>query len=152
MESGSYEGYFHAVDLPKLLQHYTLHNSNILPWQVYTKKDFTLYKAQKASSKTGKKLHTSILISDKHNAKYKMHSLKLTNMLPNMVANMVVNTKTKLRSLKLLTTLPTTLLTTIPNTIHCFKALFQCQPYSNVHNLTLSNPIQMVNNHRIAGS
>ena len=25
------------------------------------KKDFTLYKAQKASSKTGKKLHTSIL-------------------------------------------------------------------------------------------
>ena len=31
-----------------------MRNSNVLPWQVYTQKDFTLYKAQKSSSKTGK--------------------------------------------------------------------------------------------------
>ena len=54
METGSYEGYFDAVGLPKLLQHYRVCESNVFPWQVHIQKDFTLYKAQKSSSKTGK--------------------------------------------------------------------------------------------------
>ena len=55
MEYGSYEGYFNAVRLPNLLKHYTLCNANVLPWQVYTDKDYTLYRANKCSSKTGNK-------------------------------------------------------------------------------------------------
>ena len=55
MEYGSYEGYFNAVGLPNLLKHYTLCDSNLLPWRVYRDKDFTLYRANKCSFKTGNK-------------------------------------------------------------------------------------------------
>ena len=55
-------------------------NSNVLPWQVYTQKDFTLYKAQKSSSKTGKKSTSNgnAQYNDQYTPKY-IDKYKITN-------------------------------------------------------------------------
>ena len=42
--------FFHHWSLPNLLKYFKLRDSNILPWKVYTAKDFQLHE----SSKTGK--------------------------------------------------------------------------------------------------
>ena len=57
-----------------------MHNSNVLPWQVYTQKDITLYKSQKSSSKTGKKSTSNgnAQYNDQYTPKY-IDKYKITN-------------------------------------------------------------------------
>ena len=53
METGCYKGFFQHWSLPNLLKYFKLRDSNILPWKVYTAKDFQLHKSSK-TGKTGK--------------------------------------------------------------------------------------------------
>ena len=47
METGCYKGFFHHLCLPNLLKYFKLRDSNIIPWKVYTGKDFQLHKSSK---------------------------------------------------------------------------------------------------------
>ena len=53
METGCYQCIFHHWSLPNLLKYFKLRDSNILPWKVYTAKDFQLHKHSN-TGKTGK--------------------------------------------------------------------------------------------------
>ena len=53
METSCYKGFFHHWFLPSLLKYFKFRDSNILPWKVYTAKDFQLHKSSK-TGKTGK--------------------------------------------------------------------------------------------------
>lgn len=54
METGCYTGFFNSWALGNVIKHYKLRDGNILPWKVYTSKDFILHKSSK-SGKTGTK-------------------------------------------------------------------------------------------------
>ena len=54
METGCYTGFFNSWALANVTKHYKLRDGNILPWKVYTSKDFILHKSSKGG-KTGTK-------------------------------------------------------------------------------------------------
>ena len=51
-ETGSYKGFLPTA-IQYLKKHYSIHESNILPWQVYTPKDISLKLAKSVKTATG---------------------------------------------------------------------------------------------------
>ena len=52
IETGSYKGFLPTA-MQYLKKHYSIHESKILPWQVYTPKDMSLQLARSIKTTTG---------------------------------------------------------------------------------------------------